>query len=734
MDNSSPVQQKDNHPLSVIRYPFLAAAAVYLCLFFQTPFEPYNALGADTPSRLSFFSYLLLPDVYFSSWFGAKGEFGLSDRLPVLFFTLLASLSALGFGKFFFRQFHFKEKLEPLEYRVFSFVFGLGFFSTLIFFLLLPGNFKWDGQIFVFTLSGAALFFYELLRNRKKDASGTAPRFHFPLLFIILCSLFLPLLFLAAMIPSTDYDVLSYHLAGAKEFAGQGSITFLPHNVYANMPFGAEMFYVWGMALTGSVFTGAMVGKTLIASTTVITALGLYCFGKRFFSETAGNAAMLLYITTPWVFYTSTVGLIDSVVGMYVFFAIYAVLISTNKSGIFLAGFFAGCAAACKYPAVIYAVFPLFVFIIVNNAGQVRRLNKTLFVFLLAVFLACAGWYIKNWYFTGNPVEPLCWNLFGDSTGTWNAAVNARWSAAHSPHGFGIGQFLSDMYRIFLASAWNAPLAVPFAAVAVAALKERAAAPRRAGGLRPLLVWLLFFSAVWWFCTHRLERFFVPSLPVLTVLAGIGAANVAERFGKKTLSLLLTVSTVYCFIVCGSPAPGKVNRFLAPLNSIRTDPNVSTPWAVYFNGHKPAGKILLIGEAKAFLYEVPVRYSVCWNETPLKKIVDSGSPQEEFKKQNIEYVLVDWGEINRFRSKGNYGFSEFVQQTVFDKLVADGVLEVFPPPDKETAETSTVVYRVSSRPFTKPDSMLKSQQSSHFLKKEPHNVQAAAHKEKSQSR
>jgi hypothetical protein len=140
-----------------------------------------------------------------------------------------------------------------------------------------------------------------------------------------------------------------------------GGIGFQAHNVYANMPFGAEMFVVWGIVLTGDAFTGAMVGKTLIALATPLTALGLYAFGRRFFSENVGLIALVLYITTPWILYVSSVGLVDSVVGMYAFFAIYAVMLSPKRT-VFLAGFFAGCAAACKYPAMLFVVLPLLFF------------------------------------------------------------------------------------------------------------------------------------------------------------------------------------------------------------------------------------------------------------------------------------------------------------------------------------------------------------------------------------
>ena len=46
--------------------------------------------------------------------------------------------------------------------------------------------------------------------------------------------------------------------------------------------------------------------------------------------------------------------------------------------------------------------------------------------------------------------------------------------------------------------------------------------------------------------------------------------------------------------------------------------------------------------------------------------------------RQIAYIYVNWGEIDRYRHS-NYGFTDFVQPEVFDRLVAEGVLEPLPP-------------------------------------------------------
>ena len=53
-----------------------------------------------------------------------------------------------------------------------------------------------------------------------------------------------------ALLPPIDFDVLEYHLQVPREWVQSGRITFLPHNVYGNMPLGAETLAALTMALS----------------------------------------------------------------------------------------------------------------------------------------------------------------------------------------------------------------------------------------------------------------------------------------------------------------------------------------------------------------------------------------------------------------------------------------------------------------------------------------------------
>ncbi len=86
-------------------------------------------------------------------------------------------------------------------------------------------------------LAGAgALYWRRGCASRPLASEACAPIVG--LRWLWLAAPFLGALVLSAMMPPFDFDVREYHLQAPKEFYQAGKIGFLPHNVYANMPFG----------------------------------------------------------------------------------------------------------------------------------------------------------------------------------------------------------------------------------------------------------------------------------------------------------------------------------------------------------------------------------------------------------------------------------------------------------------------------------------------------------------
>ena len=82
--------------------------------------------------------------------------------------------------------------------------------------------------------------------------------------------------------------------------------------------------------------------------------------------------------------------------------------------------------------------------------------------------------------------------------------------------------------------------------------------------------------------------------------------------------------------------------------------------------------MLTVGDAAVFDLKPPVLYNTCFDDCVFEQLVKGKTAEEiraELASRHIAYVFVNWGEIARYRSPGNYGFTDFVQPEVFDRLV-----------------------------------------------------------------
>ena len=505
---------------------------------------------------------------------------------------------------------------------------------------------------------------------------------------------FLVLILLGGMMPPWEFDVREYHLQVPKEWFLAGRIQFLPHNVYGNMPLGAELHAVLGMVLVAGWadwWWGALVGKTVMASFAPLTALGLLAAVRRHVSATAGWAAALIYLSIPWVVYVSITGLNEGAVACYALLAVAAMMIWQREAApeslrartgsLLLAGFLAGSAAACKYPALLFVVVPLAVW-----SGWAARVSrwKAPAMFLLAALLACGPWYAKNAVFTGNPFYPL---VFGGATRTPERME--QWNRAHrvppddQGRRYTVEQAAGSLAAVAWQSRWISPLVLPLAALAWLSARHR----RQVLLLSVLIAWSL---AVWWLATHRVDRFLVPALPWAAWLAGIGLVWSNSRPWRAVATTVLIAGVVFNFLTLISSGQYD-RRLLVSLAELRVDqpaepggPSRVSSVHRYLNATVPAGKrVLLVGDAQPFDLEVPALYHTCFDPCIFEGWMRDRSAdqrREVLEKHQISHVFFDWGEIARYRSPGNYGFTDWVTpELVWEELVREqGILRPVP--------------------------------------------------------
>ncbi len=680
-------------PWSIVSIIAVILCAGYLIAYFLTSLD---APQFQNLTRGSLWQLAVLPDVVVHGWLPEDHSFAILDRVPILFGAAAFHIAAFAVGTLALRALRWSRN-EKLEWFLLAHGLGLSVVSLATLLVGLAGGLqqRWFllGPWLVAVVASAAIY----CRVPKSEREAAAiPRVadtndwlspH----WLWLTAPFVAFLILGGALPPIEFDVREYHLQAPKEFFQLGRIEFLPHNVYANMPLGAEMWPLAAMSITGDWWLGALVGKTVIASLLPFTAAALYVLGVRLGSRTAGIVAAIVYLTFPWMLQVSMFGLIDGAVAFYVALALLVLFgrgddAEAPIASHVLAGLFAGSAAACKYPALLFVVAPVVAAIGWNARRQGPKcVARQIAIAMLAAAVVMAPWLLKNWHFTGNPVYPLLDNVFETITRT--AETSARWREAHRPHGFGPITLFDDVRRVLLDSMWQSPIVWPLIGCGLLSLFAGKRHDPLRGATRWLALFATFVFVCWWLFTHRIDRFWLPAVPALALLAGWGAACAGDRLARWCILGAISIGTFWSLLWVTSPLVGEC-RYFAPIAQLRVAPDRVDPWNLELN--RRGGRTLVIGEAAVFDFESPVLYNTTFDPSWLERygVNDPRAPEslagfDKLVQENaIEYVYVDWDEVARYRAPGNYGFDPRVTPELFQELLTSNRL--LPPlPAKE---------------------------------------------------
>ncbi|MCE2653505.1 MAG: hypothetical protein LW650_08420 [Planctomycetaceae bacterium] len=367
------------------------------------------------------------------------------------------------------------------------------------------------------------------------------------------------------------FDSLSYHLQLPIEWASQGRLWPLTHNVYSFLPSYIEAAFLHihvalgggrapagaagglhaaaGAGLLGcqllhagcTVLAAALVGRIVWAAAPAVSP------GWR---RTASGLAAAAVLCTPWAVVTGSLSYNEMAVAALfagaLLIAIDAALPPLTRG--LLAGLLVGAATGCKPTAVLLTgptvalallVGHLFAHRALAAAAAPRHLRPLAIILvgaLLGGTLTFAPPLIRNYAACGNPVFPAAASLFGSAH--WTPEQAARFTAGHresappldraallisrtadptavdnEPRGFGHGH-------------WS--LLPPLAALAMLIALLAPGSPQRRALTAALLLGLLAGCLWWIFFTHCQSRFLVPLVITLALALGLGAAAVAD--------------------------------------------------------------------------------------------------------------------------------------------------------------------------------------------------------------
>ena len=218
---------------------------------------------------------------------------------------------------------------------------------------------------------------------------------------------------------------------------------------------------------------------------------------------------------------------------------------------------------------------------------------------------------------------------------------------------------------------------------------------RREGRRLASVLWgyVAYLFLTWWLLTHRLDRFWLPLLPALAVLAGLGADWTRGRAWSILLWVIFAVATVLNF-TCVSTALTGLNEWTGDLNKLRikVPAMLNPPLApTRRRSSRPTPRVLLVGQAAVFHMNHPVVYNTVFNHETFETLARGRTPAEvgrALRERGITHVYVDWFEIERYRSPGNYGFTPFVTPEVFAEPGCRGRARTGPD-DRRSGRNST---------------------------------------------
>jgi hypothetical protein len=537
----------------------------------------------------------------------------------------------------------------------------------------------------------------------------------------------------------TDYDACVYHMAAPWRWAQVGRIDTIEGNVYTNLPMNAEMLYLFSMKLVGGgsgvgwdrLCMGVHLGVVMNMMTALLATAAVFVLARRFWSRRAAFVASALFFTMPWTVIATTIFLHNEILlAFWATLAVHALMefcqggtsrlvgtvcppfpqdpedgfprtpspsgreagrgadrqecLSYQSGGkaagrgygvrwLVLSAVFAGLAAGVKYTALAFfpPVLAVAAVVVLWKSSRLKGVGAALLA-PAVVLVVVSPWFIKNVAFTGNPVFPFAYKWFGGRD--WSDELDWKWYAGNY-HAAG-----ADRAGNFFVAAWERVVwpRRPWGSAAMALFAGLALARRRDRRVVWLWALVILWTALWYFATHRVDRFWLPFAGIAAALAGSGFSlfvpSPLEGEGERTrgrraaagvLTALLFVAVAWQFFVVAinfcSPDNAPQNYDLLTGNRAFLAKRYELTRLIECRerarrGTEPSqgGLLLLVGEARTlYLPPTTISSTVFNREAFTATVGDPRRPdlaREGLEKAGIAEIFVNWFEVGRLRA------------------------------------------------------------------------------------
>ncbi len=545
--------------------------------------------------------------------------------------------------------------INGLERAFLSVSTGLGIMAVLVFLAgALGAVYTWPFRFL--TLALALLGAY---RIGKAAAPETVKKLEFSILpnpLSLGIAVLLGLSFIAAWIPTWNYDSLLYHIAVPKFYMLAHKIYYVRDFMPADYPLNGEMLFMLAMVVKDDT-----VAQLVSYFMSVWLLLGAFVFARRFYSYRAGVVSVALLLTVSVVINKVPVNNNDTVLALFTLAAVYALVAwwETRQNGWFyLSGLMLGVTAGSKYSGffTLVSVGLLAVVLMVitkrKGRGAVPGMAKMIGVFALAASIGVGPWLIKNYLFTGNPVYPMFVPVFGGRD--WMpAATQVFQNTVRNANFVATGTLgnLAVLWQLTIREPSEMTIGPALLAFLPFAFKRDQIS--KGSVFIPLLA-AAGFLIPWALLLAQVARFAIPGLVLLTIViaAGIDRFVGGRRIPGAMVAVLLGVAVLANTFVLVVDQYKAFDIGLA-LTSHRefTKRNTLARMSGFINGRIPADKkiAMVIDNRAYYLNKRPLLMLNPLNNGRLDQI-DIKNPDELlriFKSEKVDYVFAT-DEIRRY--------------------------------------------------------------------------------------
>ena len=212
-----------------------------------------------------------------------------------------------------------------------------------------------------------------------------------------------------ALAPEVSPDGSAYHLGLTQRFLSQHSFGWITTSMYANMPLGIEMIFLFAFSL-GRHSAAALVHFWFLLAIPFV----IVTFARRVGYPRAGVAAGLFVFISPVFLFDGSSAYVDVALACIAFtlFAFLQIWDETRESVLLpLIGLIAGFCYAAKMTG--FVAIPYAVLFVLYKLLRARKpwLRPVLIVFA-CILVMMGPWMLKNYVTVGNPVSPFANRVF----------------------------------------------------------------------------------------------------------------------------------------------------------------------------------------------------------------------------------------------------------------------------------------------------------------------------------